>query len=321
MRTQGLTVAILLFLVTLGQADPLDPSAVSGDAKWVVHLDVDALRSSIVVQNACQEFVDKCPIAEVALPMLAGSRALIGMDPTEDLFGMTLYGSRIGKEQGVLIVFADANQDLLAEKVQGARDYESSSYGSHELHSWTHRDRRGERPVTGAFYKDKAMVFSGSQAEVKAALDVLDGKKPGLTCDVLAAEVPAGTTVVARAVGIAKVPGAPKLAKEIDSVSIVNGENDGESFLQVKVVAESPHVAEQMGSVAEGIRALGVLHAINSPQDKELVEGIKVNVADKTVTVDSSAPAEIVWQHLQASVKKAIKRHRKMIQRHVGMIE
>ena len=321
MRTQGLAVAILLSLATLGQTATLDPATVSGDAKWVVHLDVDALRASIVVQNAAQEFVDKCPIAEVALPMLAGSRALIGMDPTEDLHGMTLYGSRIGKEQGVLIVFADANQKLLAEKVKGARDYESSSYGSYELHSWTHKDKRGERPVTGAFYKDNAMVFSGSQAEVKAALDVLDGKKPALTCKVLAAEVPAGATVVARAVGIAEVPRAPKLAKEIDSVSIITGENDGESFLQVKVVTKSADVAEQMGSVAEGIRALGVLHAINSPQDKELVEAMKVNVADKTLTVDSNAPAEAVWQHLRASVKKAVKRHRKMIQRHVGMIE
>ena len=320
MRTQGLAVAILLSLATLGQAATLDPATVSGDAKWVVHLDVDAIRSSILVQNAYQEFVEKCPIAPVAVPMLDGSRALIGMDPREDLHGMTLYGNRLGKEQGVLIVFADANQDLLVEKVKGARDYESSSYGSYELHSWTHKDRRGERPVTGAFYKDKAIVFSGSLAEVKGALDVLDGKQPSLTCDVLAAEIPAGTTVIARAVGIAKVPGAPKLAQEIDSVSVVTGENEGQSFLHAKVVTRSTDVAEQMGTVAEGIRALGALHAINSPQDTKLVEGIKVNVADKTVTVDSSAPAEAVWQHLQTGVKKAIKRHRDMIRRHVGEI-
>ena len=320
MKIQGLAVTILLSLATLGQAATLDPTTVSGDAKWVVHLDVDALRASIVVQNAAQEFVEKCPIAEVAVPMIAGSRSLIGMDPTEDLYGITLYGTRIGKEEGVLIVFADVNQRLLVEKVKLAHEYESTSYGSHELHSWTHKDKRGERPVTGAFYKDKAIVFSGSQNEVKAALDVLDGKKPALTCEVLAAEAPAGTTLIARAVGIAKVPAAPKLAREIDSVSVITGENDGQSFLQVKVVAKSDDVAEQMGTVAEGIRALGLLHAVNNPQDKELVDGMKVNVADKTLTIDGSAPAGTVWQHLRASAKKAIKRHRDMIERHVGRI-
>jgi hypothetical protein len=246
--------------------------------------------------------------------MLDASRALIGMDPRKDLHGITLYGSQIGKHEGVLIVFADADRKLLTEKVKKARGYDSSTHGSYKLHSWTHKDRRGKRPVTGAFYKDKSMVFSSSEAEVKAALDVLDGEKPSLTCKVLAAEVPAGTTALARVVGIVGTPCKSKLAKEIESLSIVTGENEGDSFLHVKVVAKSAHVAKQMGMVAEGVRALGMLHAIDCPKGKQLVEGIKVNVAEKTVTVDSSAPAEAVWQHMQATMKKKIERHRKMHQ-------
>ncbi len=303
MRIGGLAAAILLGLATLGQAAPLNPEVVAGDAKWVAHLDVDAMRESIVVQKAYQHFVEKCSIAK---PMLDVSPALIGMDPRKDLHGITLYGSRVGKHKGVLIVFAEANRKLLTERVKKARGYESSTHGSYELHSWTHKDRRGERPVTGAFYKDKVMIFSGSEAEVKSALDVMDGKKPGLTCKVLAAKAPAGTTVLARVVGIAKAEtsGKSKLAKEIESVGIVTGENEGRSFLHVKVVAESAEVATQMGKVAEGVRALGVLHAIDHPKDKQLVEGMKVNVADKTVTVDSSAPAEAVWEHMQIAIKQ-----------------
>ena len=186
------------------------------------------------------------------------------------------------------------------------------------MHSWTHKDHRGERPVTGAFYKDKCMVFSGSKAEVEAALDVMDGKKPSLTCEVLAAKVPAGTTMLARVVGIAETPCKSKLAKEIESAGIVIGENEGKSFLHVKVVAKSPQVAEQMGKVAEGVRALGVLHAIDCPQDKQFVEGMKVNVADKAITVDSSVPAEAVWQHMQADMKKIVEQHRKMRQLREG---
>jgi len=314
MRIGALAAAILLGLATLVNAAPFDPGVVAADAKWVVHLDVDSMRSSAVVKKAYQEFVEKCPIAKIALPMLDNSRTLIGMDPRKDLQGVTLYGSQIGKHEGVLIVFADADRELLTKKVKKAPGYESSTHGSYELHSWTHKDRRGKRPVTGAFYNDKVMVFSGSKAEVKAALNVMAGKTPGLTCKVLAAKVAPGTNVLARAVGIDKVetPCKSKLAKQIESVSIAVGEKNERSFLHVNVVAKSAEVAKQMGQVAEGIRALGMLHAIEHPKDKQLVEGIKVKVAGKTATVKNSAPADAVWQHMKANMKKIAERHRKM---------
>ncbi|MCL4190817.1 MAG: hypothetical protein KJZ87_03660, partial [Thermoguttaceae bacterium] len=110
MRIGGLAVAIVLAIAAFSWAAPLDPKVVSGEAKWVVHLDVDAMRDSSLVRTAYQEFVDKCPLAKVALPALDAARAQIGFDPRTDLHGLTLYGSQVGKEEGVLIVFADANQ-------------------------------------------------------------------------------------------------------------------------------------------------------------------------------------------------------------------
>lgn len=311
MRILGLAAAILLGFAAAGQAARLDSAAVAGDAKWVAHLDVDAMRASSVVQKGYQEFLEKCPVANVAEAIFASSHTLIGMDPRTDLHGLTFYGSQIGKEEGVLIVYADVDQKLLAEKVKKARDYKSSTHGSHELHSWTHEDKRGKRPVTGAFYKDNAVVFSASEAEVIAALDVMDGEKPALTCEVLAAEVPAGTTVLARAVDIAEAPGDSKVAKEIESISIVSGENGGKSFLHVEVITKSSHVAEQMGKVADGIRGLGMLHAIDCPDAKPLIDPIKVKVADKRLTIDSSVPADAVWKHMQSSIKTIIERHHK----------
>ncbi len=44
MRIGGLAAAILLGLATLGQAAPMNPEVVAGDAKWVAHLDIDAMR-------------------------------------------------------------------------------------------------------------------------------------------------------------------------------------------------------------------------------------------------------------------------------------
>jgi hypothetical protein len=115
-------------------------------------------------------------------------------------------------------------------------------------------------------------------------------------------------------VGIADTPCKVKLSKEIESFSLATGEHEGKSFLNINVATKSDHVAEQLGQIAEGIRAMGMLRAIDVPEIKPLVEGMEVNVADKTLTVAGSAPAEAVWERL----KKAAERHHKMRNWHRG---
>lgn len=312
MRTGGLAIAILVALVAVGQAAPMDPRAVADGATWVAHLDVDAMRASVVVQNAYREFNEKCPIAEAASPMFDVSRAMLGLDPREDLRGITLYGTQLGKEQGVLIVYATVNRALLEEKVKGARGYESSPHGPHTLHTWLYKDPRGERRVTGAFYKDQCLVFSGSKEDAAAALDVLDGKRPSLTHRLLAAKIPAGAFVVFRAVGIAEVPGAANWVKEIESAAFAAGENEDRSFFEVQVTAKSPQAAELLGKVAEGIRAAAVLHAGGGSQGQAAATGMKVRVVDNTVSVGGQAPAEVVWRHLQRGMEELVEHYRQV---------
>jgi len=318
MRFGALLVGVLVGFGSLVSAAPLNPDLVAGDAQWVAHLDVDALRTSTFAQSAYQEFLDECPVAGIATAAFATSAMVVGMDPRKDLHGITLYGPKVGKEKGVLIVAADANQDSLAEKVKEAKDYESSKYGDRELHSWTHKDHGRERPVTGAFFDDKVVVFADSVAEIKAALDVMDGKKPACSCKVLAAEVPEGATLVARAVGIAgvKLPHDSELIKKIESVSIDTGEKRGNSFSHVTVVTNCADCAKQIGIVARGFRALGLLHAVDCPDDKQFVEKLRIKVDDKTVTVNNTAPADAVWRHVKANMPKIIEHHRAMRKLH-----
>lgn len=312
MRTAALGIAILFGMVALGRAAPLDPRAVDGGATWVAHLDVDAMRESLVVRNAYTEFVEKCPVAQAASPLLDASRAMLGLDPRQDLQGVTLYGRQLGKEEGVLIVYAKVNQELLEEKVKRAQGYESSSHGSHTLHTWSYRDPRGERRMTGAFYKDQCVVFSGSKGDVEAALDVLDGKSSGLTHRVLAAKVPAGTLFLFRAVGIAGIRGVPNSMKKIESAALAVGENEGRSFLELHVEANSHQAAEQLGKIAEGLRAAAALEASGDAQVRDLSAGMKILVADKTLSVENQAPAELVWRHVQRGIEKIVEHFRKL---------
>ena len=57
MKLFASTFAALALLAAVGQAAPLDTKNVAADAKWVVHVDVDAVRDSLVVQKA----FETCP--------------------------------------------------------------------------------------------------------------------------------------------------------------------------------------------------------------------------------------------------------------------
>jgi hypothetical protein len=106
----------------------------------------------------------------------------------------------------VVILRAQVDQPYLVEKVQGAPGYKSSTHDSYTLHTWIHnRGKRHEHQVTGCFHAPTELVFGRTEGEVSAALDVLDGKSPNLagSDSSLAAEIPAGTSIVARVSGLA----------------------------------------------------------------------------------------------------------------------
>ena len=62
-------------------------------------------------------------------------------------------------------------------------DHKTSDYGSRTLYSWTVGHHGKKMNLTGTFASDKLIVIGVDAEQVQAALDVLDGKKPGLAKD------------------------------------------------------------------------------------------------------------------------------------------
>ena len=73
------------------RAGTLDPGTVAADAKWLVHLDFDALRESKVAQHAREAILTRPRVKEI----LAKVQEATGMDLEKDLHGLTAYGKRI----------------------------------------------------------------------------------------------------------------------------------------------------------------------------------------------------------------------------------
>ncbi len=267
----GLALTAVLGLAGMAQAEPLNLKQVPADAKWLVHVDVDAMRTSTVVHKAFEKCMAMCQDAEKHLNKV---RDATGMDPRKDLHGATFYGKQVGKHRGVAIVHAKADPRLLLKKAEQAPDHKVTEYGSFKLHSWTRKARGHTHTATGTIYKPDCLVFASSIEELKNALDVLEGKSASVGSDspLADAATPAGTILAIRATGLAGVelPCKSPVVKQMESVRAVIGENDGRSFLQAKAVTTTPEVAGQVKTVIEGVRAMGILHSLGDEKAQKM---------------------------------------------------
>jgi hypothetical protein len=302
MRIVGIALAAVLGLAALGRAEPVELKQVAADAKWLVHVDVDAMRASIVVQKAYCKCMEVHKDAQKHFDKV---QETLGLDLKKDLHGITVYGKDLDKHHGVLIVHADVNQKLLLEKAQKAPDHKVAKCGSYEIHSWTQKHGKESRTVYGTFFKPNVLVFAGCASAIHAALDVLDGKSPGITDQKspLAGRLPPGATLIIRASAIGPQIKCPIL-KEADSFRVTLGENQGESFYRARLTMKSSEAADQVKAVVEGFRAMVGLARGSDAETMKLVNALKVTTQDKAVRIAWSAPAEEVWTAIEKASKE-----------------
>ena len=298
--------------VVEADAAPLDLKHVAADAKWLAHVDIDAMRESIVVQKAMEKHKSKH----------AGRKEMVkkwlGMDPDKDLHGMTFYGKEIGKHKGVMILHARMNRDRIMAMARTFTKPKITEHGKHKLHSWSHKSRHSDKThnLAAVFYGEDAVVLASSVDELKHAVDVLEGKSPSVKPDApLGGNIPAGTTMLMRVEGVsdADLPDKCKLAKQTKSFRFVTGEHDGESFYRSRSVMTNEDVVGDLKEIVEGLRALGNLHVGNNEAGKRLVDGLRIKAEGTKLTVLWSAPAEDVWAIIDAHRKifeEKMKKHR-----------
>ena len=299
-----LTLAIVLGAAATVRAEPVNPKQVPADAKWLAHVDVDAMRASTVVQKAWQKCME---MHKDAAKHLEKAREMWGFDLQTDLHGLTFFGKEPGKHTGVLIVYAKLDLKQLSEKAEKAPDHKVVKYGSYNLHSWTHKGPHHAGTVSGTSFAGDRLLLASSVEELKAALDVLDGKSPSLAADSpLAGKLHPGTTLLFRAIGLstANLPGKCPLAKQMESVRIAVGEQSGQSFFRAKAVMTNAEVVGQVKAIVEGAKALATLHCGSNPQVKKLIDALTVNVNDKTVHLTWSGAAGDVWELLQKHAQR-----------------
>ena len=308
--TRSLLILGGLLLTAITHAAPLPQTHVPAEPAFVLHLDVDKVRPTAVGQYLLSEM--EKPEAQ---SKFAAFQAIFNFDPRRQLHGLTLYSRSMGKDDGVLLVYADVDPSRLTTLAKSAKDYQSATHKQHTIHSWIEEKKKakdGVKPRTyAATYGSQAVVFAQQQEEVAQALDVLDGKAAALASTNF---WPFGTgsdngfiQAVARKLTLPDADPNAAIFRLSKLMKFNMGEAGGNLAGSLVMVTESDEVATNVAGIAKGLVSLLKLQQ-SKPEAVKFAEALNLSQQAEKVVVSFSMPATQVVDLIKAdAARKAAK--------------
>ena len=268
----GLAVVLALAAPSLVQAAGPNPKHVAADAKWYLHLDLEALRTTELYKLVRAEVEKQFNLEEA----LAAIKQAAGVDPLNDIQGVTLYNTTHEQNVGGAIFYANIDQELLLKALSQNPTYGQQKYGEYTVHTW---QDKGKTPA-GVFYKEGVVVVGDKIETLKVLIDVLDGKKAGGS--ELVKERP-GTFMLGAAKGLAELADRPnaKFLANAESMELAMSEKAGKLAGSLAMTMVSAERAAQVKNMAEGVKSWV---AFNPDAPKEVID----MVGKITLSVDGA---------------------------------
>jgi hypothetical protein len=302
-RLSGLILSCVVALAGNARAGGVDPTYVPPDAKWVVHVNVDALVKSNLwsMINTQFQLLPDPQRSAAGSPSGAGQlksdkiKALsdaLGMRLPEDLHGLTLVGRSFNPEEAVLVVKANVDRDRIIGMAKLNPQYHSTQYKNIEV-----ADVEG---LSWAFLADGVVVVGQRVEQIQGAIDAVQSAKNGAatTQPGLLANSPLSENAPIMVCAAVQDLQALQQQKELSPIlapvtnvyaSILERHDD--LILNVILSVKTDEAARQVRGAIEGVRALGILAASNKQDNPlkvvaELAQRSTVTVDQKTVTVE-----------------------------------
>lgn len=281
-------------------AAPLNQGHVSADAKWVLHVDVDSLKSTQVGQILMQRLTSGQENNK-----LNALAAMLGTDLRKDLSGVTLFSVSDREEDGVVVLNGRFNTTQLDTIVKANKDYSESTVNGVTVRSWT--DEKKNKKSYGAIVSDKMIVMSGGEAAIKAALTAIGGSAPSL----VSKKNPAldldgaNSAVVIAAADMASIKSKKPNAqtfKQAKSAAASVAEQGADMVGHVTLQTDSAENAQHMADAVRGIVALVQLDDKTDPKTKEAIAGTKVDLKGTTLDVTLRMPAQTLADAMQKKI-------------------
>jgi len=305
----GIITLALTLAVSAGGA-PLQRGDIAGDAKWLLHLDVDNLRSTHV-----GDFIGRQIITPNLITPRAMFQQVLGLDlDWQKISSVTAYGSDYGAkagERGMLVIkttmpFGAALEAFTkAHGGGGSGDADGSPVPIERLDSPRLPLYRLHGELLVGAPSPNVILLAKSRELIERAADVIAGKAASVANNkdtTLYDHAPKAFFFFAAAEALnedTKVPREAEVLKMADGGRVVVGEDAGRLFCNLLLRAKTLQVATQMQQIVQGIVALVTMSQTENKELLQLVQSAKVSSDDRAVTVNLEYPVDQAIERLR----------------------
>ena len=300
MKKTLLTLLGLGLALTAGQAAKVDKTNISKDAKFVVHVDLDAVRASKIGATILKKMRQ-----EEGREKLDALVEIIGFDPLTAIQGATMSGN--GEEDnGILVVRHKADSNKLLAFMKLDEYYRKTEHGKHEIHGAGGRGD-GERGYV-SFVNGTTSVLAPSRELAGRGIDLVNGKG---AAEQVSPRLEKISKEVKNAFLIAHAD-IESLKESIDDdnvrqmlkqAAVVMGESDEKLILSLAVDAYDADSAQQMEAMVNGLIGFARLNQEENPAIKDILKGLKVTRAGVTVSIHFAIGVDKFFELIDPALK------------------
>jgi hypothetical protein len=295
-RFSSSLIAILL-LTPAVSADTLKKSRVPVGARWLAHLDVEALKSSKLFHVVHQESAKNG--GNEMDEGLSEFKAFAGLDPTMDFKSVTIYCTATSEKSCVALLAGNAKIDDALVKLKAMPNYRTTPAQSYLLHTWGdehdtwyayvhHKDGAEERVVIAS--QDTTELVRGISLLEHGGESLAEASRPAIT----AAPAPGSILFAAAGESLLELSDAPPVsavAKLAKTIVLDVGEDRGELRLHVALETRTQEDAQRIQQVLQGAVALvGLVHDDEHEEARSkvqnIVEALHLSVSNARVDAD-----------------------------------
>jgi len=123
-----LICAVMPFNVA--SAKPLNPADLPSDAKWVIHIDFDVLSDTEFASHIREQR------PEMTRQIRHWMQEQYGINPQQDLHGLTMFSDTYESHSGAVIVNASFNRSKVESEFASKKDVQKSQTQNHTFYTW-----------------------------------------------------------------------------------------------------------------------------------------------------------------------------------------
>ncbi|MDG2208258.1 MAG: hypothetical protein P8K78_10170 [Pirellulales bacterium] len=306
-RTAPLALILVLFFAhSATEAAPLDPAAIPGDTKWLLHFDMEKARNWELMQKWQSEMQDKAWYRDKVEEMVEK----YGWNPAEDLMGLSMYDSEYARHNGVLALHVrNIDTEKIASQFKKEHpDAKTEKYRNYFISTWNDSSPyRGEHAVSGCLASDSLMLIANDVEKIQKTLDVLDGESTALSdssalLDTFNQEAILACRAIDVPKGYQEQTRCPVLARCRTATMFFNV-NDNLMQLKYDLEANNEELASKMKGAVSGMHAMMGMQVGKNPQAKQMLEAATIERDGNHLLIAWQADSE-KFAEVMKSMKK-----------------